>query len=61
MDKARRNDNASILLFHKHAYKLKLLKLQHQLALLRVVLLHNFVGYVQHMDAGLAMSSRRSV
>ena len=61
MDQARRSDDASIPLFHKHAYRLKVLKPQHQLALLGVVLLHNVVGHVQRMDTGLAMSSRRSV
>ena len=46
MDQARRSDDAFIPLFHKHAYKLKVLKPQHQLALLGVVLLlHNVVGH----------------
>ena len=61
MDQARRSDDASIPLFHKHAYKLKVLKPQHQLALFRIVLLHNVCEHVQCLDVGLAMSSRSVV
>ena len=61
MDKARRNDNASIPLFHKHVYKLKVLKPQHQLALFRIVLLQNFCDHSQCLDVDLAMSSRSVV
>ena len=61
MDQARRSDDASIPLFHKHAYKLKVLKPQHQLALFRIVLLHNVCEHVQRLNVGLAMSSRSVV
>ena len=47
MDQVDRSDDASIPPFCRHGYRLKLLKPQHQFALLGIVQLHNVVEHVQ--------------
>ena len=47
VDQAHRSDDAPIPIFYRHGYKPKLLKPQHQFALLRIVLLQNVFEHVQ--------------
>ena len=60
VDQPHRSDDASMPLFHKHVYKLKVLH-HHQLALFRIVLLQFFCEHSQCLDVDLAMSSRSVV